>query len=128
MDVPVAIPDQQKSGAVPDRYQLSSRWERFFSSFRSFMEIIRDYGMPTVTFGTGIYAFILLLQTGVNPLVKAGVALALTLAGLLSQLWVYSRENPRIQNHEVTDQLQRMTTLVEYILRDRGNKSDSDRR
>ena len=83
---------------------------------RELLEIVRDYGMPTVAFGTGIYAFILVLQVQIAPELKAAVALSLTLLGLLAQLWVYSRENPRTQSQELVEQLKRMTDLVERLV------------
>jgi hypothetical protein len=73
--------------------------------------------MPSVAFGTGIYAFVLVLHSSISPELKAGVALILTMAGLAAQLWMYARHNPRTQSPEVTDQLARMTSLVELIVR-----------
>jgi hypothetical protein len=94
----------------PTKPQGSLAW------LREFLEIVRDYGMPTVAFGTGIYAFILVLQVQIAPELKAAVALSLTLLGLLAQLWVYSRENPRTQSQELVEQLKRMTDLVERLV------------
>jgi len=73
--------------------------------------------MPTVAFGAGIYAALLVLQTQASVQLKAGIALSLTLVGLAAQLWVYARENPRTQSTEVSDQLARITGLVELIVR-----------
>ena len=67
---------------------------RFLDALRSLLEIIRDYGMPSVAFGTGIYAFVLVLHSSISPELKAGVALILTMAGLAAQLWMYARHNP----------------------------------
>lgn len=94
----------------------SKRQDGFLGAFRELLAIIRDYGMPTVAFGTGIYAFISVLQLPMATEVKAGVALVLTALGLMAQLWVYSRENPRVQSDEVKDQLKRMTDLVERLV------------
>jgi hypothetical protein len=85
------------------------------TAFRELLEIIRDYGMPIVAFGTGIYAFLSALQVQMAPEFKAGVASGLTLLGLLSQLWIYARENPRAHNDEVTNQLKAITDLVERL-------------
>jgi membrane protein implicated in regulation of membrane protease activity len=100
----------------PSQAQPPEHSNRVLAGFRELLEIIRDYGMPTVAFGTGIYAFILALQVQMAPEFKAGVALALTLLGILAQLWVYSRENPRVQSDEVKEQLTRMTNLVERLV------------
>ncbi len=88
----------------------------FLITFRGLLEIIRDFGMLTVAFGTGIYAFILLLQGPMAPEYKALVALALTLSAMLASLWSYARVHPRVQSEEVKDQLKRMTDLVERLI------------
>jgi hypothetical protein len=108
----------QPSGAQPHAEAQAPRHStsQVFAPFRELLEIIRDYGMPIVAFGTGIYAFILVLQVQMAPEFKAGVALALTLLGILTHLWAYSRENPRVQSDEVRDQLTRMTNLVERLV------------
>jgi len=89
---------------------------RFLVGLRDFLEIIRDYGMPTVAFGTGIYAFILVIRVPMAAEVKAAVAFAFTLLGIVAQMWVYARENPRTQSDEVREQLRRMTDLVERLV------------
>lgn len=114
--------------AHPEQPQTPQRGSRFLDVFRELLEIIRDYGMATVAFGTGIYAFILLLQVQIAPELKAGVALVLTLLGLAAQLWVFSRDNPRVQSDEVKEQLARMTALVERLVETsikRNSNSDS---
>lgn len=88
-----------------------------FDGLRYILEMIRDFGMPTVAFGTGIYAFILVLRVPMAVELQTAVALALTLLGLLAWLWIYSRENPRVQSDEVREQLKRMTDLVEHLVR-----------
>jgi hypothetical protein len=100
----------------------------FLDILRELLEIIRDYGLPTVAFGVGIYAFILILEVPGIPEIKAAVAGGLTLAGLFAQLWVYTRANPRKHSDEVSEQLARMTRLVERLTetsirnnRNRGN-------
>lgn len=86
------------------------------SAIQQFLSIIVEFGMTTVAFGTGIYAFILVLHVNVAPEVKAGIALALTVAALVAQLWIFSRLNPRVQSDEVKDQLRTMTKLVERLV------------
>jgi hypothetical protein len=83
---------------------------------RYILEMIRDFGMPTVAFGTGIYAFFLVLHVPMAVELQTAVALALTLLGLLAWLWIYSRENPRVQSDEVREQLRRMNDLVEHLV------------
>src|SRR5438105_4059426 len=87
----------------------------FLEILREILQIIRDYGLPTVAFGVGIYAFILILEVPGIPEVKAAVAGGLTLAGLFAQLWTYARVNPRIHSDEVSEQLARMTRIVERL-------------
>ena len=96
--------------------QTPKRQNGFLAGFRDLLEIIRDYGMPIVAFGTGIYAFLVVLRVPMAAELKTAVALALTLLGLLAQLWIYARENPRVQSNEVRDQLTRMTDLVERLV------------
>ena len=96
------------------------------SAFRELLEIIRDYGMATVAFGTGIYAFILVLQAQMAPEFKVGVALVLTVLGLAAQLWIYSREHPRVQSNEVREQLARMTNLVERLVENSIKRNSDD--
>jgi hypothetical protein len=110
----MATPTLGTSQQIKD--QAPKRQNGFLAGFRDLLEIIRDYGMPTVAFGTGIYAFIEVLRLPMAAELKTAVALALTLLGLLAQLWIYSRTNPRVQSDEVKNQLQRMTELVERLV------------
>src|SRR5260370_33717391 len=96
--------------------QPQIRRNSLLSAFRELLEIIRDYGMATVAFGTGIYAFILVLQAEMAPEFKVGVALVLTVLGLAAQLWMHARLNPRKQSDEVREQLTRMTDLVQHLV------------
>jgi hypothetical protein len=86
------------------------------AGLRHILEMIRDFGMPTVAFGTGIYAFIIVLRVPMAVELQTAVALALTVLGLLAWLWIYSRENPKVQSDEVREQLRRMTDLVEHLV------------
>ena len=98
------------------------------SGFRQLLGIIVEFGMTTVVFGAGIYAFILVLHVEMVPEVKVAIALALTLAGLSAQLWMFSRLNPRVQSDEVKDALRTMTNLVERLVENRiqrNSKSDA---
>lgn len=104
------------SAAQSVKDQATKSQNRFLAGLRDLLEIVRDYGFPTVAFGTGIYAFILVLHVPMATELKVGAALALTLLGLLAQLWTYARENPRAQSEEVKDQLRRMTDLVERLV------------
>lgn len=86
------------------------------SAIQQFLSIIVEFGMTTVAFGTGIYAFILVLHVNMVPEVKAGIAFALTVTALAAQLWIFSRLNPRVQSDEVKDQLRTMAKLVERLV------------
>lgn len=86
------------------------------SAVRQLLGIVVEFGMTTVAFGTGIYAFILFLHVTMAPEVKIGVALLLTLAAMGAQLWMFARLNPRAQSDEDKDQLSRMTKLVERLV------------
>lgn len=116
------IPKNTQSGTSESGDQTLKRRDGVLVAFRELLKIIRDFGMPTAAFGAGIYAFILVLQVQIAPELKAAVAFVLTLLGLLAQLWVYSRENPRIQGDEVKEQLRRMTDLVERLVEMNLNK------
>lgn len=84
---------------------------------RQFLEVIRNYGMPIAAFATGIYAFIVvLISTAVTPEIKIGVALVLTVMGLVAQLWLLARFNPPVQAREISEQLERLTKLVEDLV------------
>ena len=109
-------PTTDLAPSKPAAAVLEKRGNGALSGFRKTLEIVRDYGMSTVAFGTGIYAFILVLQVPMAPEFKGGIALALTLMGLLSQSWVYAREHPRVQSDEFKDHLGRMTTLIERLV------------
>lgn len=102
---------------TPDLQKRSSgASSTFLEGLRYTLEMIRDFGMPTVAFGAGIYAFILVLKVPMAVELQTAVALALTLLGLLAWLWIYSRENPKVQSDEVREQLRRMTALVEHLV------------
>jgi hypothetical protein len=87
----------------------------FLSAVRQLLGIIVEFGMTTVAFGAGIYAFILFLHVNMAPEITIGVALVLMLAALVAQLWMFARLNPPVQSDEVKDQLSRMTRLVERL-------------
>lgn len=90
--------------------------ESFMRGFENFLKIVRDYGMSTVLFGAGIYAFLMVINADVSNENNLIIASVLTVLGLFSQLWIYSRENPRQHNNEISDQLERMTKIVEKII------------
>lgn len=71
-------------------------------SFEELLRIIRDYGMPTVAFGAGIYGFLMLLNVEVGNNAKIALAALLSIGGMLSQMWSFSRDNPRVHSDEYT--------------------------
>lgn len=97
------------SEAVPPK-------SRLLGSFREFLEIIRDYGMPTVAFGAGIYSFVAIINENLATELKIVAAITMTSLGLFSQLWLFARSNPKVQSDEVRQQLSRMTDIVERLV------------
>lgn len=81
----------------------------FMSVFEDLLRIIRDYGIPTAAFGAGIFGFFLLLyQTDLDVVYKLALSGILAVVGIMSQLWVFSRENPRIHSDEYTRLVEKM--------------------
>jgi hypothetical protein len=66
------------------------------------IDVIRHYGMPTIAFATGIYAFIVLLGDPTASDFKVGAAVVLIVVGLSAllgpDLWQYSRDNPPVRD------------------------------
>jgi len=77
-------------------------------TFEELLRIIRDYGLPTAAFGAGIYGFLIILNVNVAIEVKAVLAAVLSLAGLISQVWMFSRDNPRKHGDEYTRLVEKM--------------------
>jgi hypothetical protein len=80
----------------------------FTRSFEELLRIIRDYGLPTAAFGAGIYGFLLILNVNVATELKAVLAAVLSIVGLGTQMWIFSRENPRIHSNEYTRLVEKM--------------------
>jgi len=59
-------------------------------------ELIKQFGMPTVTVGAGVSVVLLLFQNrGEHAIVyQVAVGLALVILGLVMQLMIHFRENP----------------------------------
>jgi len=114
--IPPEIMTEQAQVAPAKPVEQPAARNPIISAIQQFLGVIVEFGMTTVAFGTGIYAFILVLHLDVMPEVKAGIALALTTVALVAQLWIFSRLNPRIQSDEAKDQLRTMTKLVERLV------------
>lgn len=86
-------------------------------------KLVRDFGMPVIAFGMGIYVFWLVVTaTDLQSSYKLGVGVFLTISGLISQLWIHARENPITRKKSsdaqaMDNQLDRLTTLVEHLVK-----------
>lgn len=72
--------------------------------------LVRDFGMPVIMFGMGLYVFgiVLTADQNLSPYYKVGIGLFLTAGGLLSQLWLHARQNPRSASPKTRDEDVRM--------------------
>ncbi len=95
--------------------------------------LVRDFGMPTVLFGMGIYvlglgvgAFAAVVGVDLDSAFVSVIGFLLILTGLGSWLWIYFREHPPTPREEVPTnpivarQLELMTKLVEECFRSSG--------
>ena len=103
---------------------IESRALRIFvSTVRAITLIARDAGIPMTSFAVGV---VLLAKTGFDSNVDARYrilsASVLTLAGIISHLWIYSREHQKDAPDLVSDQLQRMTKIVEQSVKEKRTR------
>ena len=86
-------------------------------------KLVRDFGMPVVMFGMGLYIFGLVVTgDALPPSYKVGVGLFLTGAGLVSWLWIYGREHPltrdtmKREDRALEHHLERVTKMLERLV------------
>ncbi len=94
---------------------MASQPPSLTEALRELAKLLRDYGMPIVIFAMGIY--VIWVGIASSTVLKAAdldsefvvlIGFLLTLIGLLSELWIYSRENPpteALTNPEVKEML-----------------------
>ena len=101
--------------------------------------LVRDFGMPTVVFGMGIYvlglgvgAFAAVVGVGLDSAFVSIIGFLLILTGLGSWLWIYFREHPATPREEaptnpiIARQLELMTGLVEECFKSSGSGTPRD--
>jgi hypothetical protein len=86
---------------------------------REIAQLTRDVGMPVTAFASGI----VLLFNGVSGISETGVAVGLIILGLLSQMWIYARENPAKRSDELIDHLREVTEMAR-VLSDNKQKEE----
>ena len=79
---------------------------------REVAHLTRDVGMPIAVFSAGI---VLLLFIGTETLADRIVAVGLVLLGLLSQMWIYARENPVKRSDQIITHLREITEMAKAL-------------
>ncbi len=97
---------------------------RIFLQFaRAVAELVNEFGMPIALFAVGITMIVLSFGSLTEEL-KMIVAGLLVVLGVLLYMRVYDREHPPKTGHAVSDQLDRMTKLVEGFIESRVDRQD----
>jgi hypothetical protein len=88
---------EEKSSTNPEISVPYRVAEFFFFMIKRVGELISEFGMPTVAFGSGISVVVLLIRfDGKNAIVyQVAVGLTLVALGLIAQLFIHFRDNPQ---------------------------------
>lgn len=81
-------------------------------ALREIAHLTRDVGMPIATFAAGIT---LLFTRKDDTFTDIIIATGLITLGLLTQMWVYARENPARKGDEFISHLKQITKMAEQI-------------
>ena len=80
-------------------------------ALREIAHLTRDVGMPIAAFSAGI----VLLFNGASSIPDVAVAVGLIVLGLLTQMWVYARENPAKRSDELISHLKEITEMAKHL-------------
>ena len=100
---------------------MASQPPNLTEALRELAKLLRDFGMPIVIFAMGIY--VIWVGIASSTVLKAAdldsefvvlIGFLLTLIGLVSQLWIYSRENPQAPPSEAPTNPE-VKTMLEWF-------------
>lgn len=105
--------------------QEQTKKYNFFKGLERLAILTRDFGMPIIAFSAGIYfLFIIVHDSELAPIYKLCIGLFLVFAGLGSQLYLFSRENPKEKSINKSEE---QTNQILDLLRDVIFKKDNEK-